>query len=158
MPQKFTQNMLYNAIYFNEMKLSRCTKRNVWSIKGWIPTVPDEPYSTNPELITLMYAASQSFGTLYFEIVEGSVPGETCLIFIKEMMPAYMRKGLASRNRAFIMDNAPIHHHRGPVNDYMRGIVVAETIGLDYLELVCTARCFCIKSSAFSSAFGAYKF
>ncbi|KAE9004324.1 hypothetical protein PR001_g17747 [Phytophthora rubi] len=134
MPQKFGQNTLYEAVYFDEMKLSRCTKRKAWSIGGWIPTVPDEPYSTNPEHLTLLYAASPAFGTLYFEIVEGSVTGETCLSFMKEMMATYMRKGLASRKRAFIMDNASIHH-RDPVKDYMTGSVVSEKIGLEFLPI-----------------------
>ncbi|KAE9281198.1 hypothetical protein PF008_g27944 [Phytophthora fragariae] len=134
MPQKYGQNTLYEAVCFDEMKLSRCTKRKAWSIRGWIPTVPDEPYSTNPEHLTLLYAASPSFGTLYFEIIEGSVTGESCLSFMKEMMATYMRKGLASRKRAFIMDNASIHH-RDIVTDYLQGGVVAEKIGLEFLPV-----------------------
>ncbi|KAG6951068.1 hypothetical protein JG687_00013840 [Phytophthora cactorum] len=134
MPTKFGQNTLYEAIYFGEMKLSRCTKRKAWSIRGRIPTVPDEPYSTNPGHITLIYAASPSFWTLYFENVEGSVTGETCLEFMKEMMAIYTRKGFASRKRASIMDNASMHH-RDPVNDYMNGNVVREKIGLEFLPI-----------------------
>jgi transposase len=53
---------------------------------------------------------------------------------MKEMMATYMRKGLASRKRAFIMDNASIHH-RDPVKDYMTGSVVSEKIGLEFLPI-----------------------
>lgn len=41
-PHKYGQNTLYNAIYFDEMKLLRVTKRKAWSLCGWIPTVEGE--------------------------------------------------------------------------------------------------------------------
>ncbi|RLN51774.1 hypothetical protein BBJ28_00023844 [Nothophytophthora sp. Chile5] len=75
-----------------------------------------------------------AFGTLYFEIVEGSVTGEICLAFMKEMMAAYVRKGLPSRKRAFIMDNASIHH-RDNATGYMLGSAVARKIGLEFLPI-----------------------
>lgn len=134
MVNKFGQNTLYEAIYFDEMKLTRTTKRKAWSIAGWIPTVTDEFYSENPEHISLLYAASPAFGTLYFEVIEGSVTGETCLEFLQGMVASYVRKFPSDRKRAFIMDNAKIHH-RGIVTAYLYGEVVSQRIGLEFLPI-----------------------
>lgn len=134
MPDKYGQNTLYNAIYFDEMKLSRVTKRKAWSLCGWIPTVEDEFDTDTAEHISLLLAASPAFGVLYFEVIEGSVTGEVVLEFMKEMMANYMARtpSLTTWKRAFVLDNANMHH-RSIVVDYLRGEAVSQWIGMEFL-------------------------
>ncbi|POM65610.1 Hypothetical protein PHPALM_18645, partial [Phytophthora palmivora] len=99
LPTKFGQNTLYEAIYYDEMKLTRQTNRKAWSIAGWIPTVPDEFYTDHPEHVSLLLAGSPSFGVLHFEVVEGSITAEVILDFMKEMMTRYMDKVPAARRQ-----------------------------------------------------------
>lgn len=134
MPNNYRQNTLCNAIYFDEVMLSRVTKRKAWSICGWIPTVEDEFDTDTTEHISLLLAASPAFGVLYYKIVEGIITGEVVLDSMKGMMTAYISHEASGfgRKRAFVMDNAKIHH-RGIVVGYLRGDAVSRWIGMEFL-------------------------
>ncbi|OQS01870.1 hypothetical protein THRCLA_21586 [Thraustotheca clavata] len=70
MPKKYGPTALYDALYNDEMGLSRKTKRSAWSICGWIPTSSDEPAFEEAEHITLMYCGSPQLGTINWNIVQ----------------------------------------------------------------------------------------
>ncbi|EGZ24070.1 hypothetical protein PHYSODRAFT_325222 [Phytophthora sojae] len=113
----------------------RISKRRAWSIASWIPTVADEFYSEHPDHISLLLAASPAFRVLHFEIVEGSVLADVVCGFMKEMVAAYLRKFPAARRagtRAFIMDNASMHH-RSSVTDYLNGDAVANLLKIEFV-------------------------
>ncbi|RLN94632.1 hypothetical protein BBJ28_00016482 [Nothophytophthora sp. Chile5] len=122
MSNKYGQNTLYEAIYYDEMKLTRKINRYVWSIGGWIPSVPDECCTDSPKHITLMYAASPSLGLVHYEIVEGAVTSDNVMHFMIAMVAAYTQNaGPTGTNvRAFIMDNARIHHTNN-VTEFLHG-------------------------------------
>lgn len=67
-------------------------------------------------------------------MVEGSITGEVVLEFMKEMMATYIARQLTlnGRKRAFVLDNAKMHH-RSIVVDYLRGEAVSQWIAMEFL-------------------------
>ncbi|RLN90496.1 hypothetical protein BBJ28_00004152 [Nothophytophthora sp. Chile5] len=134
MANKYGQNSLYEAIYYDELKLTRKTTRHAWSIGGWTPSVPDEFDTDSPQQITLMYAASPSFGLVYYEIVEGVVTSDTVMNFMVAMVTAYTRNATRTSVRAFITDHARIRH-TDDVTEYFHGEFVSQLFRLEFLPI-----------------------
>lgn len=77
MPTKDGQNTLYEAIYYDETKLTRQTNRKAWSIADGY-----QLHQTSSTRIATG-AASPTFEVRHFKTVEGRIITETILDFIK---------------------------------------------------------------------------
>ncbi|KAJ0391512.1 hypothetical protein ATCC90586_012159 [Pythium insidiosum] len=110
MESKYGDCTLFNAIYYDEMYLTKNTKTGAWTLIGWIPTVHEEtPHENDSVHISLLLAASPDIGIVHYEIVEKSVTGETVLAFFEAMVT------------------------KRCVMDYMNGEVVSMILGFHFL-------------------------
>ncbi|GLE03847.1 hypothetical protein PINS_up022330 [Pythium insidiosum] len=136
MESKYSDNTLFNAIYYDEMHLTKNTKTGAWRLIGWIPTAHEEtPHENDSVHISLLLAASPDIGLVHYEIVEKSVTGETVLAFFEAMVTKYVTDFPSSvrvSKRAVIADSVAIHHSRC-VMDYMNGEVVSMILGFHFL-------------------------
>ncbi|KAJ0401801.1 hypothetical protein ATCC90586_003429 [Pythium insidiosum] len=136
MESKYGDRTLFNAIYYDEMYLTKNTKTGAWTLIGWKPTVHEEtPHENDSVHISLLLAASPDIGLVHYEVVENSVTGETVLAFFKAMVTKYVTDfppSVRVSKRAVIADNVATHHRRC-VMDYMNGEVVSTILGFHFL-------------------------
>jgi len=128
------EKALRDAIYIDEMKLSRQTSPKAWSIAGWIPEVVCEFHNDNPELVTLILAVSATIRVLHFEIVTGSVTHGTVRNFCKTMIQVCHRRKLHEGRqylRLLMMDNARVHKKQ--VVDFLEGEEVKKPMVLKFI-------------------------
>ncbi|GLE08840.1 hypothetical protein PINS_up020292 [Pythium insidiosum] len=136
MVEKHGQTVFHEAIYYDEMHLSKNSKTGAWTIIGWRPTLLDEtPHENDGVHLSLVLAGSPELGIIHYIVTTESVTGAKVLELFKELVTKYVTDfspAQRSKRRAVIMDNVGTHHSACLVN-YLQGELISPSLCLEYL-------------------------